>query len=142
MRLTTLVLVTALCGGRERCGRGDEARAVLARQVTDISAGAESYAQERPALSGAQLLAVLLADPDLGPQVRELGRYQVKLLARGGHVVVLLCCEDGSRALLEDSACTPAVDRDESAAPGRACGFSIDPVAACARVSPAAIRGR
>ena len=99
MRLPTLVLVAALSGRRERCRRGDEARAELARQVTDISAGAESYAQERPALSGAQLLVAMQADPDLGPLVRELGRYQVKLLARGGHVVVLLCSEDGARAL-------------------------------------------
>lgn len=135
MKTATLMLaVVGLCGGG-RCQHDDEQRAGLARQIADISAAAESIAHESPGLGGAQVLAEMRLDPDVGPLVRALGSYQLQVLANDGHAVVLLCCEDLSRALLEDSACTPAVDRDETAAPGRACAFSLDPVAACARTS-------
>ncbi len=135
MKATTLMLaVIGLCGGG-RCRHADEQRAALARQVIDVTAAAESIAHERPDLSGAQVLAEMRVDPDVGPLVRALGSYPLQVLARSGHAVVLLCCEDRSHALLEDSACTPAVDHDESAAPRRACTFSLDPIAACTRPS-------
>lgn len=135
MKATALMLVVVgLCGGG-RCRHADEPRAGLARQMTDVTAAAESIAHERPELRGDQVLAEMRADPDVGALVSALGSYRLQVLARGGHAVLLLCCEDSSRALLEDSACTPAVDRDESAAPRRACAFSLDPVASCARSS-------
>lgn len=134
MKATTLVLAIGLCGAGQ-CPREDEQRAGLARQMTDVTAAAESIAHERPELSGAQVLAEMRVDPDVGPLVRALGSYPLQVLARSGHAVVLLCCEDRSHALLEDSACTPAVDHDESAAPRRACTFSLDPIAACTRPS-------
>lgn len=134
MKTATLMLaITALCGGGGRCQRDDELLAGLARQTTDVSAAAESIAQERPELSGAQVMAEMREDPDVGPLVRALGSCQLRVLANNGHAVVLLCCED--RSLLEDSACTPAVDRVETTASGRACNFSLDPVAVCARTS-------
>jgi len=129
MKATTLTLaIVGLCGGG-RCQQEDEQRAGLARQITDISAAAESIAHERPELSGAQVMAEMRVDPDVGPLVGALESYQLQVLAKNGHAVVLLCCE--GRALLEDSACTPAVDRYETTAPRRACAFSLDPVAAC-----------
>jgi hypothetical protein len=135
MKATTLMLaVVGLCGSG-RCQHRDEQRAGLARQITDVSAAAESIAHERPELSGAQVMAEMRVDPDVGPLLGALESYQLHVLARNGHAVVLLCCEERSLALLEDSACTPAVDRDETAAPGRTCAFSLDPVAACARSS-------
>lgn len=134
MRITVLLTMIGLCGGvRGRCQHNDEAQLQLARQMTDISAGAESIVQEQAHLAGPAVLAELRSDPDLGPLVRQLDGFVLRVLTRGGHAVVLLCCADGSLALLEDSACSPAVDRDESAAPFRACDFSLDPVAACRR---------
>lgn len=132
MKATTLVLAIGLCGAGQ-CPREDEQRAGLARQMTDVTAAAESIAHERPELSGAQVLAEMRRDPDVGPLLGGFAAYRLQVLARGGHAVVLLCREDGSLVLLEDSACTPTIDRDESAAPGRACAFSLDPVAACTR---------
>lgn len=132
-----LVALVALGGcASARCQPDDEARARLARQVSDVSAAAESLAHEQPGLSGAAVLAELRRDPDLAPIVRGLDGFELRVLTRGGHALVLLCRADGGAALLEDSACSPAVDLDELARPTRACAFALDPVSACASPSP------
>ena len=136
MKLVALVAL-ALCGcANARCQPDDEARAQLARQVSDVRAAAESLAREQPGLSGAAVLAELRRDPDLAPIVRGLDGFELRVLTRGGHALVLLCRPDGSAALLEDSACSPAVDLDELARPARACAFALDPVSACGSPAP------
>ena len=136
MKRVALVALV-LCGcASAHCQPDDEARARLARQVSDVSAAAESLAREQPGLSGAAVLAELRRDPDLAPIVRGLDGFELRVLTRGGHALVLLCRPDGGAALLEDSACSPAVDLDELARPARACAFALDPVSACGPPSP------
>lgn len=60
----------------------------------------------------------------------QLGTASLRLQRGDKGVVVMVCTEDGSTALLEDLSCTPGMDkhpwRDE---PGRACTFSLSPTA-------------
>ncbi len=134
MKLTTIgvVLLGACSGIGGRCG-GEEARATLAMRVQEASLAADALAAESPTSSGEQILERMKQDPEVGRMLARIdGAYPLQVRAQGGHAVVLLCCEDGSRALIEDSACTPGIDRDESRRPRSACAFTIDPAAACA----------
>ncbi|GAB4088301.1 hypothetical protein GCM10028785_09700 [Hydrogenophaga soli] len=66
-------------------------------------------------------------NPLLKPQ---LGSDTLRLQRGEKGVVLMVCTEDGTKALLEDLSCTPGMDkhpwRDE---PGRTCTFSLSPTA-------------
>lgn len=115
-----------------RCPRADRHLA-LAEALQRISGAVAVTAQASPDLDGAQILAALREDPEVGPSLAQLagGGRTVQALARGGQAVVLLCDVDG--AVLEDSACTEKVDRDAPPRARAACEFTLDPAAACAR---------
>jgi hypothetical protein len=60
----------------------------------------------------------------------QLGSDGLRLQRGERGIVLMVCTEDGSKALLEDLSCTPNMDkhpwRDE---PDRACTFSLSPTA-------------
>lgn len=125
-------LLALLILADSRCPRGERHHA-LAEALQRISGAVAITARLSPELDGAQVLAALQEDPEVGPALTQLaadGRT-LRALARGGYAVVLLCEADGS--VLEDSACTEKIDRAVPAKAQAACEFSLDPVAACAR---------
>ena len=104
-----------------------------AAALTKVTAAAEGnlrYGSLSDLLSDTEFLAQSVAyDPEL---VKPLAAYQIKATRQGGHVVILVCSQDGATALLEDAGCTAAMDRHRwRDDPMTACVFTINIAQLC-----------
>lgn len=105
-----LSLVTTACIAV--AGPDNEAMLIKASQLTKLSTAVESTVRYKnpPADLDEQGLLNLATQHD--PQLLEnFSGFKVRILSREHHSVVLICTEDGQRGLLEDAACTPALDQ-------------------------------
>ncbi len=113
----------------------EEAMMIKASELTKLSTAVESavhYEGDRSAgLEGPALLQFATKhDPGL---LSRFSGYEVKVLAKDGHAVVLICTAGGHRALLEDAGCTASMDRhawNEGA--DTPCEFRLDLPVLCA----------
>lgn len=107
--LALSLVVTACIAG---AGFDDEAMLIKASQLTKLSAVVEStvrYKNPPGDLDEQSLLKLAtLHDPQL---LENFSGFKVRVLSKERHSVVLVCTEDGQRGLLEDAACTLALDR-------------------------------
>ncbi|MDQ3185499.1 MAG: hypothetical protein M3Q16_03350 [Pseudomonadota bacterium] len=105
-----------------------------ASALTKLSAAVEStvrYKNPPPELDERELLALATRhDPILLENFRG---YQVKVLSKDRHSVVLVCDASGTRALLEDAGCTGPMDRERWKGKQEPCEFSIDARMVCRR---------
>ena len=130
MRLImALVLILAGCTTLPPGGKYTEAEMMnAAAALTKVSAAAEAnlrYGSSAAALSDADFLAESVAhDPGL---LLPLSAYQIKSMRKDGYSAILLCTQDGSKALLEDAGCTAALDRHRwRDDPDSSCVFTVE----------------
>jgi len=111
----------------------NETMLIKASQLTKLSAAVESTVRYKnpPADLDEHDLLMLATQHD--PQLLEnFSGFKVRALSEERHSVVLVCTEDGLRGLMEDAACTPALDRHhwrDSGSPP--CDFTVETVSAC-----------
>lgn len=105
---------------------------VSASALTKLAAAMEAlvrYDSPAPGQAEAQLLEQgTRHDPAL---LRNLDRYDVRVMASSGHAVVLLCSKENRRALLEDAGCTGKLDVQHWDKPAQACEFTLQPATVC-----------
>lgn len=104
-----------------------------ASALTKLSAAVETtvrYRHPSPLLSEDQLLKLSTAhDPRLLTQFRD---YSVRVFRDQRRAIVMLCTVQSDRALLEDAACTPKLDRHHwRTSPGLPCELSLKAAATC-----------
>jgi hypothetical protein len=105
---------------------------VKASALTKLSAAVESAVRYKnpPSDLGEQELLVFATRHD--PALLENFRgYNVRVMRRERHSVVLVCNAAGTRALLEDAGCTGPMDRARWREQPQPCDFSIDPGRVC-----------
>ncbi len=133
VRTTAAIAITVLAG----CGFGQnypdsEEMYIRASALTKLSAAVEStvrYKNPPPELNERELLVLATRhDPILLENFRG---YQIKVLSKDRHSVVLVCDASGTRALLEDAGCTGPMDRERWKGKQEPCKFSIDARAVC-----------
>jgi hypothetical protein len=111
----------------------EEKMLTLASALTKLSAAVEStvrYKNPPPGLSDEELLALATQhDPTL---LQQFADYTVRIYQENRHSIVLICTKDGDRALLEDTNCTPEVDRHHwEETPPKPCEFTLSVPAVC-----------
>jgi hypothetical protein len=110
----------------------NEAMLTKAAQLTKLSSAVESTVRYKnpPADLDDQGLLKLATQHD--PQLlANFEGLKVRVLTKARHSVVLVCTEDGQRGLMEDAACTVALDRHLWKDPLKPCEFSVDTTTAC-----------
>lgn len=136
MQLKALVLAAATSWICNACAQSvsENEMLIAASALTKVSAAVEAmerYGNPPPDLVGQAFLESATAhDPVL---LQRLADYQVRVLRKERHTVLLVCDSRGEQALLEDAGCTGALDshRWQGDAATR-CEFSIDPSEVCA----------
>jgi hypothetical protein len=128
MLLVCTVLLTACLDDKP----DSEAMRIKEAQLTKLATMLESTVRYKnpPAGLDEQALLKLATEPD--PQMlANFAGFKVRVLAREKHGVVLICTQDGQRRLMEDAACTVALDRHHWQEPAQPCEFSVDTRIAC-----------
>lgn len=130
MRLIlALVLVLSGCAMLPSGSKVSEAEMMTAAAaLTKVSAATEAnlrYGSSTEMLSDADFLAQSVAhDPGL---LLPLSAYQIKSMRTDVYSAILLCTQDGAKALLEDAGCTAALDRHRwRDDPGSSCAFTVE----------------
>lgn len=111
----------------------NEAMFIMSSQLTKLSAAVESTVRYKnpPADLDEQGLLMLSTQHDM-QLLDSFSGFKVRALSKERHSVVLICSEDGQRGLLEDAACTPALDRHHwKDSPNQPCEFTVETVTAC-----------
>jgi hypothetical protein len=108
-----------------------------AAALTKVSAATEAnlrYGSSTEAMSDDDFLTQSVAhDPGL---LLPLSAYQIKSMRKAGYSAVLLCTQDGAKALLEDAGCTAALDRHRwRDDPGSSCAFTVELKQLCTSVN-------
>lgn len=127
MLLVCAVLLTACFDKPD-----SETMRIKEAQLTRLAAMLEGTIRYKnpPAGLDEQALLKLAAEPD--PQMlANFAGFKVRALAREKHGVVLVCTEDGQRRLMEDAACTVALDRHHWQESAQPCEFTVDTRTAC-----------
>jgi hypothetical protein len=128
--LALSLVVTACIAG---AGFDDEAMLIKASQLTKLSTVVESTVRYKnpPADLDEQSLLKLSTQHD--PQLLEnFSGFKVRVLSKERHGVVLICTEDGQRGLLEDAACTLALDRHHwKDSQNQPCEFTVATETSC-----------
>jgi hypothetical protein len=93
-------------------GFDDEAMLIKASQLTKLSTVVESTVRYKNPPTDLDEQSLLKLSTQHDPQLLEnFSGFKVRVLSKERHGVVLICTEDGQRGLLEDAACTLALDR-------------------------------
>lgn len=111
----------------------NEAMFIMSSQLTKLSAVVESTVRYKnpPADLDEQGLLILSTQHD-SQLLENFSGLKVRALSKERHSVVLICTADGLRGLLEDAACTPALDRHHwKDSPNQPCEFTVETVTAC-----------
>ena len=106
---------------------------IMSSQLTKLSAAVESTVRYKnpPADLDEQGLLILSTQHD-SQLLENFSGFKVRALSKERHSVVLICTVDGLRGLLEDAACTPALDRHHwKDSPNQPCEFTVETVTAC-----------
>lgn len=118
-----------------RTGRADTSEKMyeLSAALTKLSRAVESavrYGGAPESLSDEEL--VVLATKKQ-PGLREpFAAYKLRISRQAGHVVVLVCTQDGRIGLLEDAGCSAKLDEPLwKASPPRPCQFTLSVTKAC-----------
>ncbi len=110
----------------------NESMQIKAAQLTKLSSAVESTVRYKnpPADMDEQGLLKLATQHD--PQLlANFDGLKVRVLAKKRHSIVLVCTEDGRRGLMEDAACTAALDQHLWKKPQTPCQFTLDTATAC-----------
>lgn len=134
MPIRTMLLVCAilLSACLEDNTPDSEAMRIKEAQLNKLATMLESTVRYKhpPADLDEQALLKLATEAD--PQMlANFAGFKVRALAREKHGVVLVCTEDGQRRLMEDAACTLALDRHHWKEPAQPCEFTVDTRTAC-----------
>lgn len=131
-RLALPLLLAAAAACRSASYREKEALMPLASRLTKLTAAVESaVAFKKTAPAGARDLELVRLATAHDPGLAEpFARHALRAEARDGHALLLLCSEDGARALFEDAGCTAQVDRHHWEAPAP-CAFTLSVRDAC-----------
>ena len=136
MTTRTLAIILLFSLAATACLEGErpseEAMLIKAAQLTKLSSAVESTVRYKnpPANLDDQGLLKLATQHD--PQLLEnFEGLKVRVLAKERHSVVLVCTADGQHGLMEDAACTVALDQQLWKNAQTPCEFTVDTVAAC-----------
>jgi len=122
---TALILVLSGCArvrvGEE--GEMDNLAGRLAKLTTEVEATVR-YSHSPADIRDRELLKLATRlDPML---LREFADYTIRIARRHGHAILLVCTEDGKRALLEDDGSAPGSVRHLwKEHPPRPCEFTL-----------------
>ena len=99
----------------------------LASALTKLSTAVESsvrYKSPPEGMPDADLLAMATQhDPQL---LRPFSPFRLKILRQQRHAIVLVCTQDGEKALLEDAGCTAKLDVHLwKITPPKLCAFTL-----------------
>lgn len=134
MRMTLMALSLALAG----CAitgpsmQDEQAMQSLGAALTKLTSAVDvavAY-EELPPDIGEQELLMHSTQHDRALLQRFDG-YSVRVLRQDQHLLLLVCTEDRRRALLEDAAYTPGLDRHAWREAGAGCEFSLTDAAVC-----------
>lgn len=93
-------------------GLDNEAMFVKASQLTKLSTAVESTVRYKKPSTDLDEQSLLKLATQHDPQLLEnFSGFKVRVLSQERHSVVLICTKDGRHGLLEDAACTPALDQ-------------------------------
>lgn len=110
----------------------NEAMLTKAAQVTKLAKMLEATVRYKHPPADLDEQALLKLSTEADPQIlANFAGYKVRALAREKHGVVLVCTEDGQRRLMEDAACTVALDRHHWQESAQPCEFTVDTRTAC-----------
>ena len=136
MTIRTLAVILTLALAATACLEDQkttsEAMLIKSAQLTKLSAAVESTVRYKnpPADLDEQGLLQLATQHD--PQLLEnFAGLKLRVLAKDRHSVVLVCTPDGKRGLMEDAACTVALDRHLWEDAKNPCEFTVDTATAC-----------
>lgn len=111
----------------------NEAMLIKSSQLTKLSAAVESTVRYKDPPTDLNEQDLLKFATQHDTQLLEnFSGFKVRTISKERHSVVLICTEDGLRGLLEDAACTPALDRhhwkDSQSQP---CEFTVETITVC-----------
>jgi hypothetical protein len=105
-----ILLVLAACGFSSASVNRDEMNA-RASSLTKLAAAMESYVRYGEPPAGASEAELLAAGTRHDARLLgDLAGLKLRLLSQDRHAVLLVCSQDGERALLEDAGCTGKMD--------------------------------
>lgn len=123
--LISVILIIYGCAAKSNVNQ--EKMFTLASALTKLSSSVEAtvrYENPDKNLSDEELLEFSTKhDSSLRASFSD---YKVKILNENRHAIVLLCTQDGTKALLEDVACTGEMDRHHwQVNEGKPCAFTL-----------------
>lgn len=126
-----LSLVVAACIAV--AGPDNEEMLIKASQLTKLSTAVESTVRYKNPPVNLDVQGLLKLATQHDPQLLEnFSGFRVRILSKERHSVVLICTEDGQRGLLEDAACTPALDKHHwKDSPSQPCEFTVTTETSC-----------
>ena len=126
-----LSLVVSACF--VNAGADNEAMLIKSSQLTKLSAAVESTVRYKDPPADLDEQGLLMFATQHDTQLLEnFSGFKVRALSKERHSVVLICTEDGLRGLLEDAACTPALDRHHwKDSQNQPCEFTVETVVEC-----------
>lgn len=130
--VTVLPLFLVACAFAGQPAQDEQEMQSLGAALTKLSSAVDvtvAYENLPAEITEQQLLVHSTQhDPSL---LKRFDGYNVRALVQDQYLVLLVCTEDRRRALLEDAACTPGLDRHAWRDEDAACEFSLRDVAIC-----------
>ena len=126
-----LSLVVSAC--IVNAGADNEAMLIKSSQLTKLSAAVESTVRYKDPPADLDEQGLLMFATQHDTQLLEnFSGFKVRARSKERHSVVLICTEDGLLGLLEDAACTPALDRHHwKDSQNQPCEFTVETVVEC-----------
>jgi hypothetical protein len=123
----SLLASLVFCTGCSHCLANDaEDMSSLAASLTKLTKAVEAKVRYDSSAAGMKDQELLKFATQHNPKLLDpFSEYQLKASSQYNHAVVLVCSEDGKKALLQDGACTAQMDNywwDKS--PDRPCEIS------------------
>jgi len=128
LRIVSLTLLVFCNGCTHSMASDAEDMSSLAASLTKLTKAVEPKVRYDASATGMKDQELLQYATQHNPKLLEpFSRYMLRAINQNNHAVVIVCSEDGKRALLEDAACTAQMDNywwDKK--PERPCEFSKD----------------
>lgn len=130
VNILVISLAATACLESER--PSEETMLIKAAQLTKLSSAVESTVRYKNPPAGLDDQGLLKLATQHDPQLlANFEGLKVRVLAKERHSVVLVCTADGQRGLMEDAACTVALDQQLWKNAQTPCEFTVDTVTAC-----------
>ncbi len=136
MKIRTLAVTIVFSLIATACLEGeqpsDEVMLIKAAQLTKLSSAVESTVRYKNPPAGLDDQGLLKLATQHDPQLlANFDGLKVRVLAKERHSVVLVCTADGQHGLMEDAACTVALDQQLWKNAQTPCEFTVNTITVC-----------